>query len=325
MDDLIKGLFYYKTDIRFFTDKRIEMRYWIGAVLRNRFLYAAENVIAPNGMSLRSIIDTLELSQEHFLYKQFCGGFPKGFLFNCSNLPHKNSGFVLEENKVYSFSLILIGNNVKYRGLFVEAVKIMISNGFGTPIMPLNLIDISEGNIVHFSDKASVTDSVKLILEFKTPVCLMQKTNSKGNGFQNKMNNFPSFYQFMRSICYRIVTLGILYSGYTSYKCKDDMEKDINEYIEQSVEAILQEVRIKYEKRYSTPKKGENNVYTMGGYMGNLCFENVASKYIPLISFCSGLGVGSDINYGMGCFDFMILHNRQHTTRTRIDEKEKFV
>lgn len=325
MDDLIKGLFYYKTDVRFFTDERIEMKYWIGAVLRNRFLYAAESVIAPNGMSLRSIIDTFELPQEHFLYKQFRGGFPKGFLFDCSRLQQNSSGFTLEENKVYSFSLILIGNNVKYRSLFVEAVKIMIKNGFGTPIVPLNMIDISEGDIVHFSDEVYTTDSVNLKLEFKTPVCLMQNTNNKGNGFQNKMNNFPSFYQFMRSLCYRIVTLGILYSDNTSYECKDDMEKDIDEYIEQSVEAILLDAKISYEKRYNTPKKGETNVYTMRGYVGNLCFGNVASRYLPLISFGVGLCVGSDINYGMGCFGVKILRNNIPQKKNKINEEEKLV
>lgn len=40
-------------EFRFSQEKNINMRFWIGAVLRNRFLYEAEFVVDKDGESLR--------------------------------------------------------------------------------------------------------------------------------------------------------------------------------------------------------------------------------------------------------------------------------
>ncbi len=307
MEKLIEDLFYQKIDVRFFTEKRLEMRYWIGAVLRNRFLYAAEQVFDANGLSLRSIIDTLTLSKDHFLFRQFNGGFPKGFLFDCSRLPHGHSGFILEADRVYTFSLIIVGDNVKLKSLFIDALKLMLESGFGTPVLPLMTIDISAGDVIRVPEVLDDSKKVLLEINLKTPVNLMRNINAAGNGFQNKLNNFPSFYQFMRSLAFRLVSLEILYTGNVKFFDKDGMNKHIDSYIEQSMYAMLLDACICYEKCYSTPKKGENNVYTFGGYTGKLIFDNVPVQYIPLLRFASGLGVGADINFGMGNFDVIVI------------------
>lgn len=308
MTELISGLFSHRMTVRFFTDTPVQMKYWIGAVLRNRFLYAAESVQGDNGVSLRDIIDTLPLPEEHFFYKQLRGGFPKGFLFDCSSLPNRNSGFTLEPDRVYSFSLILIGNNIKYGHLFEQALQIMIGNGFGTPVAPMHLIEISHGEIIRMPKIDADPATAKIMLEFKTPVCLMSNAGRIGNGFQNKLNNFPSFYQFMRSLSYRLVTLSILYSDSVRLDSKDEMDRMIDDYISGSGEAVLLSADIINRRCYSTPKKGKDNVYTMNGYTGKLCFGNVPSHYVPLISFGTGFGVGMDINYGLGCFGIDILY-----------------
>lgn len=289
--------------IRFFTEQHIRMKYWIGAVLRNRFLYVAESVYVNETMSLRRIIETLPLSEEHFMFRQLQEGFPKGFLFDCSDLPYDGSGFVLRPNTIYCFSLILIGKLITYQASFLEAISRMINDGFGHPMVSLELVDVTEGDLCVLPDlilKENRFETLELV--FKTPVSLMHLPKGKGSGFQNKLNNFPSFYQFMRSLMYRVVTLEILYSDGISFENRKEMDEWIEEYIAPSMKAVLLQANLCYEKRYSTPKVGETSVYSMAGYTGRLIFGKVHSDYLPLLSALSPLGVGSDVNYGLGTF-----------------------
>lgn len=303
IEALFGGLQYVKIDVRFFADQDVRMRYWIGAVLRNRFLFAANQVFDENGVSLRRILDTISLPEEHFLYRYLRGGAPKGFLFDCSSLPGRGSGFTLEANRIYSFSLVIIGDRIKYKSLFMDALKIMIESGFGVPVVPLQLIGCSEESVRMscMQDILLEADAVKCRLYFDTPVSLVQATgHERGRGFQNKLNNFPSFYQFMRSLVYRLLTLNILYSDKGLFNSKDEMDSFVNIFIAQSTDAALLSADIRQETCYSSPKAGKDSVYTMKGFIGTLCYEEVPSVYIPLILFGSDLGVGSNVNYGLG-------------------------
>lgn len=304
---LLEDLQAYKIDIRFFAEQNVQMRYWIGAVLRNRFLYAAAHVFDEQGTSLLNILNTFALPEHHFLYKQLCGGFPKGFLFDSCSLPGHGSGFLLESDKVYSFSLIIIGNQIKYKFLFVHALKLMLEEGFGTPIVPLTIIDIKE-EVIQMQQASLSVENVTCKLHFKTPVSLVQASGCKmGGGFQNKLNNFPSFYQFMRSLIYRLATLEILYSNQNFFGSKDEMDAFVDNFIIQSAEASLLSAEIKLKTCYSSPKIGQNNVYTMRGFTGTLCFSNVSSYFIPFILLGVDLGVGSNINYGLGHYDVTLI------------------
>lgn len=306
MTNKIKNLKSYRIDICFYPESDVNLKYWIGAVLRNRFLYAADKVTDINGISLRQIIDTLPLSEEHFLFKQLKGGFPKGFLFDCSTLPHDNRGFVLKAETSYSFGLILIGKTIEYRNMYEKALRIMLESGFGEPVVKMKIISISNDNISTINSDIISQDNMKLGLKFITPVNITPGNGHDSNGFQNKMNQFPSFYQFIRSLAYRIATLSLLYCDYRIFNTKDEMDNDIEKYVSHSVQAILTEARISRKTCYSTPKKGKQYVYTMHGYTGELYFENVPSRYIPIITFGKSIGVGADINYGLGCYDIII-------------------
>ena len=87
IENLLRGLTVCRLTVRFFTEERVSMKFWIGSVLRNRFLYAADHIFDEQGISLRQHIDTLSITEDHFLYRQLRGGFRKGFLFDCSTLP----------------------------------------------------------------------------------------------------------------------------------------------------------------------------------------------------------------------------------------------
>ena len=303
MDNLLQHLAISRLTVRFFAGERISMRFWIGSVLRNRFLYAADQVFDEQGVSLRRHIDTLPLPEEHLLYAQLRGGFPKGFLFDCSDLPYKAPGFILEANQVYAFDLVLIGNTIAHKPLYIEAVRVMLQHGFGHPIVPLTLIDITEQPLKRYvANPDAGSDKVNVELILKTPVSLFLPAKEDGNGFQNKLNGFPSFYQFIRSITYRLMTLCILYAGDPIPIGKEQMDSQVEQYIQPAVQAFLLRANLCWEKRYNTPKKGENSVYTMGGYTGRIVFGQVPAHYLPLLAFAERLGVGANINYGLGCF-----------------------
>lgn len=303
MNTLFSQLAYQKFNIRFFSSEQNDMKFWLGSVLRNRFLYAADRVFDDQGVSLRQLIDTLPLPEEHFLYGQLQGGFPKGFLFDSSSIPYNAPGFTLEDNKIYTISLILIGNTITRKQLFLDAIQLMLQEGFGHPIIPLTLIDITEEPLQSFNTNFDEnTERVKLELFLKTPVCLFHTSKEDANGFQNKLNGFPSFYQFMRSLTYRLLTLCMLYTDSSILASKEEMDNLAEQYLQPSAQALLLRADLRLEKRYNTPKKGENSIHAMSGYTGRLVFGQVSSQYLPLLTFAEALGVGANIHYGLGCY-----------------------
>lgn len=302
MEEILKNLSCHNISIRFFARRQVRMRHWIGAVLRNNFLYAAEHVLNEEGISLRQLLEKLPLPEEHFLYKQLCGGFPKGFFFDCSHLPCANSEFILEADKVYTVSLVVIGRCIKYRYLFAKAVWQMFSRGFGHPVVPMEVVDIDEQEVCCSSSVVASEKVLDVEFQFETPVCLMHLPQEEGGGFQNKLNNFPSFYQMVRSLAYRVLTLHMLYGEKAGLENREQMDEWIEQYVGLSTKAILLRADLRYEKRYSTPKKGTPRVYVLTGYMGRLVWGNVSASYLPLLVLGSYLGVGFHINYGFGKF-----------------------
>lgn len=307
MTEILNNLSALRIDVRFFSDSPIQMKYWIGAVMRNRFLFAAESVSTAEGVSLRSLLDTLPLPESHFMYKHLGGGFPKGFFIDCSRLPGSGTGFKLAVERVYSFSVILIGSVIAYKELFEEAIRKFLDLGFGEPPASLTLVDITNTEVV-FDSGTDICRSLSLELNFRTPVCLVPKSSFSSSGFQGKMNGFPSVYQLARSAAYRLATLAMLYDDQSFFSDKYAMADRIEAFVVSAAKAVLMSADIRYEKCYCTPKKGHNTVYVMGGYIGSLRFDNVPATLLPLLFAGSVLGVGSDINYGLGCYDLKILN-----------------
>lgn len=302
METLLRSLSACRLMVRFFAEEPVSMKHWIGAVLRNNFLYAAESIKDVQGISLRQIIETLPLPEDHFLYRQLKGGFPKGFFFDCSDLPAEARGFTLDANRIYTFSMVLIGNQSKYKPLYVEALRQMITRGFGHPVVSMTLIDITETQPGTPSAPSFETGLAEVQLRFKTPVCLIRTPNAGGNGFQDKLNNMPTFYQFVRSQTYRLVTLGILYGEPLPFGTRDEMEHWIEQQVSPATEAILLRANLLYERLRSTPRVGSDTVYVMGGYSGRLIFGNVPARLLPVLAAGALFGVGADINYGLGQF-----------------------
>ena len=303
IETVLEHLTFRQMEIRFFSERRVQMRHWIGSVLRNNFMYAAEAVKDAQGVSLRQRLDRLPLSEEHFLYKQLCGGFPKSFFFDCSAIPYEAPGFVLQPNRVYTVSLIRIGSCFQDDEAFLETIRRMFTKGFGHPVVPITLIDATEKTNTFTIEECALKRNVQVEFTFKTPVCLMRSFKEDSQGYQSKLNNFPSFYQLMRSLTYRVLTLGLLYGNVNVWTDRRQMDEWVQTYIAHSVRAMLTQADLHYEKRYCTPKEGEKSVYVMGGYVGKLVYANVCSAYMPILDYASSFGVGGDIQYGLGMFD----------------------
>ena len=138
----------------------------------------------------------------------------------------------------------------------------------------------------------------------------MHPSKKSVEGYQGKLNNFPSFYQFMRSLTYRLVTLCILYAECRRFDTRDEMDNRIEQWISSSVEAILLRADIQYERLLSTPKTDNDTLYSMGGYTGRLIFGDVPSVFFPVLSEGSTFGVGGEINYGLGQYEVTIQAGR---------------
>ena len=304
LSTILQQLTYRKVDIRFFIEKNVEISAWPGAVLRNRFLYTAESILCADGVSLRQHINTIPLVESHPFYNQFKGGFPKGFFFDCSSLSHSGNKLVLRKDRIYQFSLILVGSCIDYYPFFLMALERMFADGIGKPRVSLKLVDCSEVDFNNFDlTHQSSDEKGELSLIFNTPVALVNATRVGDNGYQNKLNNFPSFYQFIRSFLYRLLTLEMLYICPDNLSFTPDaIDSAVESYIADSCAAFLTRADLTYTKIYSTPRVGANNVYVMSGYLGTLSFDNVSSHYLRLLQSFYPLSVGNDINFGLGNF-----------------------
>lgn len=84
-----------------------------------------------------------------------------------------------------------------------------------------------------------------------TPVSLVsrnRKTKSS-QGYQSRMNQFPSFYQFMRSVVYRLITLNMLYINADAVASAEE----IDDFVSEAADTQLLRANIRYVTRNSTP------------------------------------------------------------------------
>ncbi len=318
-------IYYHNLTIRFYPEKDIRENAWIGSVFRNGFLYAAKEVENLQGLSLYDILSQFPLPETHPYYKQLCGGFPKGFVWDLSEIPHSYKDFTLERGRIYTATLRLIGHLSKYTMPCCMAIERFCKRGFGHPFVPLHLMDIHETNDVknlllyndslgyltdmpelpcHMETLANKNTLTTVKLHTLSPVCLIKFRNTEtDNGYQEKLNGFPSLYQWIRTSAYRLYYLNMLYVKDFPPIELSILNASIEKYLHMTYNANLLRADLCYCKLYSTPKKEKKGqVYSMDGYEGSMIFNNVSTDYLPLLRFMSRLGVGNDINYGLGFY-----------------------
>lgn len=307
-NNIFNGLTYCCITVTFKVMEKIHMNHWIGAVFRNRFLYCADNIYDDYGIPLRKLLDECPLDDQHFLYSQVAGGFPKGYLFKYPDILCQSNDFELIPDKEYSFTIVLVGKLMAYCHLFIETAATLCKKGIGYPMTELHIIDINVDNPISYADRQNfcrsdnVNRETTVKIRFNTPVNLYSASSTISNGYQNKLNNMPTFYQFIRSVAYRLTTLNILYCNEDCFHDKDEMDIYIDEFTNCASQAKLLEAQLKFVTRLSTPKKGKSSLYRFSGYTGHFTFDNVDDKLYRLLLFAEKLGVGANINYGLGCY-----------------------
>jgi len=301
---------------------------WLGATIRNNFLYAMEGIrIDELNLSLREFIGSITITESHSLYPELKNGFPAPYVLsmNSHNRTDQRRN-KLNKGEIISFSLTLTANISKYTVYFLEAIKKMCKRGIGNPIHPVLLLDIfeksrtDETNLLlagdnfmateliypvyfeNFLQKKSRTEDKLVKIIFETPVNLF-KPAKKGAGvlsYQNKLNGFPSFYQFIRSLSNRLIKLVTLYCIPDDAETAGNVFNELDNFTEEALFFILRSADIRFIKIEGAIQKEKEGIMTFSGYTGELIFEGNINKYLPILLFMQYLGVGDNTVYGMG-------------------------
>lgn len=328
----LDSLSYHRIEFRFTPTENSCLKYWCGSVIRNNLLYAAEQVKVTENKTLFSVINELSLEDSHPLYKELSGGFPKGYTL--SNIQFNESleyPIQLMKNSVYKFSVCLIGKMATYHPYLIEAVRIMCQRGIGSPLTPLILVEASEIHPCHPphllytsgidtipplslpilpADFSTHGESIKaeVKLHLLTPLHLVQNRKKKNQeiSFQDKQNGFPSFYQFTRSVIYRLIKYMALYGQSNHTLFSEEYQKNIDNFILQAALPTLTSVNLKRTAIRSTPKKKDENHIVLRGYIGEMSYYGSFGDFLPLLLFAQELGAGNDVTYGLGQYKIEI-------------------
>lgn len=316
-----RNLFYHRFDIRIAATRKTQFKAWAGAIIRNNFLFATEQILINEKTTLYQKINEFPLEENHPLFKELANGFPKGYAIAVDNY---SESFTFSKNQTFIFSLYLIGNRVDLYPYFMEAICLMCDRGLGQPQNPFELIDICEvspENELHLLYKGKEksagkllfpyrlndyirreeTIGEKLLIDYVTPTILFRKTVKTDTNFsyQDKANGFPSFYQLLRSLLFRAEILHILYVENEKPTTTEDKEQ----YLFEASQASLLRCDIRKTIVKNTQKKEYRNKMQLIGYVGQLIFEGKLGKYYSLLKFMEGLGVGHETVYGLGRFE----------------------
>lgn len=332
--DFCKKLVYHRLEVCISPEKDVCIDGWLGAVIRNNLLYAAEQVTVEGGISLLTVINRLILSEKHPLYASLVGGFPKGFsLVVLSPENIYTSRIFLHKNEKVIFSLVLIGEYIRYYEDFVVAIRNMCERGMGVSMVPWTLHEIYEKDglgralrvAVGFSSKVAplrypvrLEDfeeekfgcTEKIIgLYFTAPILLAAQTMKKNKvvSYQDKMNGFPSFYQFVRSAIFRCVKLVALYACPQDEKAYLKAEQEIETYVENAVGVWLRQAELCWVSMRGPGRDDGRLPITLTGYTGKLVFVGDFSDYIPFLAYMQAVGIGNDTVYGLGAYRLKIL------------------
>ena len=301
---------------------------WIGAVIRNNLLYAITKIQAPEqDTNLFQYCTRFPLAVNHPLYKELKEGFPPPFYLFVAAEQNPAKITYLHANKELTFTLILIGNVIRFFNGFIQAIRLMCRKGLGVDSKPFMLVDIREVSAmnenrllaletedltdkliypVRFGDflnkQIESKDSVHVM--FESPVCLVKpKRKTEIAGFQEKSNAFPSFYQLVRTAAYRLEKLHALYAMPDEPDNFLASHENIDSFIEQAAHMQLEKASIQKTYLLSSQRtnRSENRI-PLSGYMGEMVFRGDCKPYLPLLKFMELLGVGHELSYGLGKF-----------------------
>lgn len=318
------NLFIHCLDIRMVFIENTNVLGWLGSVIRNNLLYATDGIfIEEENKTLRELINKIELAENHPLYSELKNGFPAPYIISLNNHRTLNSTCCLKQGDIVSFSLVLIGKITAYYRFFIKAIQEMCRRGLGTPMHPVLLLDIferpyeGEKNLLFaqgeslfpelkhpiglshfFSEKKQENLVVKIRLMTPVSIYKISKKEANPDSYQCKMNGFPSFYQFIRSLLNRFIKLAELYG--VAENTISEYQHCLEEFLQQALRVELKSANINARRVKGTLRKGKDSLIIYSGYTGELVFMGVSYKYLPYLYYMQYLGVGDNVVYGMG-------------------------
>lgn len=332
--DFCKRLIYYCLEVHISSEREAYIDGWLGAVIRNNLLYATAQVEIPGQGSLLNIIDHFTLKEDHPWYGSLMGGFPKGFSLAVV-YPKKvySSRLFLHKGEKLVFALVLVDELACYYKEFVAAIRYMCSRGIGTPMIPFTLQEIQETDglgrkqriAVGYSDTVAVLRYPLRLADFEeecfgcrekkiricltAPVSLVNRIEKKNKtiSYQDKMNGFPCFYQFVRSAAFRCVKLTALYACPQEKEAALQAEKEIEAFADGAASAWLEQAEVRWVSMRGPKRDDGRFPVVVAGYTGELVFTGDFREYVPLLSFMQFLGVGNDTVYGAGTYRLEVM------------------
>lgn len=319
-------LLFFRFDITLVATTDTSFDAWIGAVIRNNFLYATEQICLPDSdMTLFGLCKEFPLLNDHPLYKELKDGFPSAYYLFIHNL-HAVELTHLKAGESLTFSLVLMGEISKYTAFFIDAIVFMCRKGIGVNSKAFELKEVREVSVlgenqliyhhgelvsnqllypvtfdgVNTSLPSMQNDHIRLV--FESPVCLV-KTGRRQEvaGYQEKSNLFPGFYQLVRTAAYRLEKLHAMYATPGDTERYIESHACIEEFIEKAAWLETEQANIRKVCLQSSRRKNHNeNRIPLAGYMGELVFGGNYKPYLLLLKYMEWLGVGHDLTYGFG-------------------------
>jgi len=277
---------------------------WWGASLRNNFLFAAAQVNVVGTITLRQIIDTFTLQQEHPLYNELKGGFPKGYsLLLWSHREAAIPYYKLNKGECIGFSFMLYGHYSEYYTAFTQAIQNMFESGIGNPRVTFHPVHITAKPFVCLSDYRSHKSKVKeryITIEYPVPTNLYNHLTFRQGYYCDRQHEFPSFRQLIHTLAYRVAKLTALYVCPQDKSFYHEVESLISSFTQYAVTPVLVSAQIQRMELNSTPQKRKEERIKFAGYTGFLTFSGNFNYYLPLLLFMQNVGVGNNTTYGLG-------------------------
>ena len=296
--------------------------------LRSNFLFASSQIVVGK-KTFRDVLGPIPLPISHPLYGELKEGFPASFIFFA--LPSQQEPRLIRSNcleckkkSIITINLIIIGDRVKFFTEFVESIKLMISRGFGHPVVSFVIVDIFENHpfktvpimkkdgiilsqpsmpIRYLDFEHNQFSRQQIIFKFDSPTLLYK---SEDNNLKKEMpgvyaqnNGLFSFYHIVRSVTERSIKLSVLYCGAKV----DDYETDKDRliiYLQQATKLKLAACNLINIQLPDLKQKGRSDSVQLGGLIGTMAFIGHFNCYIPLLFFFQDLCVGKNIAYGLG-------------------------
>lgn len=277
--------------------KQTNLKFWLGAVLRNNLLRTLAD-ISFDEVSLYKKINTLPLPETNPMYAELCNGFPRGYAIRCEPILEEKTITPTDE---IMFRILLFGSFGTYARCFDQAVDKMCGQGLCHPRVPFRILSRGHCRILPLTVLNNT--SGKCRITFLTPTMLF---NNRAKSAAKQLtcdiqNGIPGFYQLVKSLSNRMNKLQMIY-GNGAFKTS----QEIRDLVDVARYPLPEEMQLKYTELQGPPKDNGKHI-VFSGYTGSIVFSGPVGKYVPLLMTGRYVGAGNETTFGLGHYDISVI------------------